>query len=447
MHAHPDQKLTGDGYEVTCQQVLEYSGAINIAAVWEMRTRRVACIVVVYPTMGVDEQCIQKLKEWVPQQRTTFGSGSGEMEEDAPEEGTLGIAQASYEGVPRARPKGWPLHIILRVLGPGFPTDPQEQDKEILRLQDSTIEGLGELGIVAWARDKADKMSMTPLMQNALDATQFHLGTEEKFEAALPIKATRCGEMPSVRRDAEEMGVWLNVSLLPAGGGTPVMTRLKISGGWDAQVEMRYAHACMGRLVRDHSPRDPCPGRMYGRVEAKMREHDGSKAVFRDLIQRLCEECETDGGPGAQTVCPMAVAYTANRYFEQPGQGTWRPCGDGNGCEGRLMCGGLIPAIDRVVTPEIKAQLVTVYEENVKRVHAAALRRKEADEAAARVALGSGVAATVQPACALSWRGSLSRHARTAQPGPPRSMRKIATITRAATLIEPAMYQEYAAMM
>ena len=33
--------------------------------------------------------------------------------------------------------------------------------------------------------------------------------------------------------------------------------RLKIEGGWGAQVELQRAHYCMGYLVRDHGPNDP----------------------------------------------------------------------------------------------------------------------------------------------------------------------------------------------
>ena len=384
-------------YGMKCLGVLEHEGEINIAALWEVVSNRVACVMAIYPTRGVDAACMDAQAEWLQQQRVTYGTGDegGQAEEDDAG-GGLQMAEASQAEAPKPRPKGWRLTVTLRELGKGFPSDTNEQHAEMLRLQDEITAALWkQMRIEAWQKDQIEPRSLSHLTPNALNAVTFHLGSMNRWEAAMPIRATKCGDVPSVRNDPNEMGVWLDVKLRKQPDAEPTTMRLKVTGGDDAQVEIERAHLCAGNLVEDHAPLQPCPGRMFVDMLGRMKASDGSRMMFREFYERTCDEADADGGPGGSTkVCPMAVAYTVAKFHKAPGAGTWRQCPRGRGCSQNLMCGGLVPDIANVVTEGMAQRLLHTYEINQYQANQKAMALVQRSEAIRRAALGGGIAKT-----------------------------------------------------
>lgn len=395
-------------YGMKCLGVLQHEGEINIAALWEVVSNRVACVVAIYPTKGVDAACMKAQNEWLQQQRVTYGAEDAGKTEEEDAEGGMRMAEATWAEAPKPRPKGWRLTLTLRVLGKGFPSDPVEQHAEMLRLQEEITSALwNQMRIEAWQKEPIDPMSLTHLTPNAVDAVQFHLGTMNRWEDAMPIRATKCGEVPSIKNDPAEMGVWLDVKIRQQPGAEPTLMRLKVEGGRDAQVEIERAHLCGANLVEDHAPLAPCPGRMYNEMLRNMKSTDGSRMMFCEFYERTCDEADADGGPGdSTTVCPLMVAYTVMRYHQGSEAGTWRRCAHGKGCSQNLMCGGLAPDISKVVTKEMAQRLQHTYEINRDvSLRAAQARIKKAEDAR-RELLGGGVSKRVRTMShGQPWRG------------------------------------------
>ena len=287
----------------------------------------------IYPTKGVDAACMEAQNGWLQQQRVTYGAEDAKKTEEEDAEGGMRMAEAAWA----ERPKGWRLTLTLRVLGKGFPSDPVEQHAEMLRLQEEIVNALwNQMRIEAWQKEPIDPMSLTHLTPNAVDAVQFHLGTMNRWEDAMPIRATKCGDVPSVKNDPNERGVWLEVKIRQQPGAEPTLMRLKVEGGRDAQVEIERAHLCGANLVEDHAPLAPCPGRMYSEILGKMNAGDGSKMMFREFYERTCDEADADGGPGGSTtVCIYSdevpprgggghLAAVPEREGVQPEPDVWR---------------------------------------------------------------------------------------------------------------------------
>ena len=97
-------------------------------------------------------------------------------------------------------------------------------------------------------------------------------------------------------------------------------------------------------------------------------------------------------GQAARRPC----VYTVMRYHQGAGAGTWRRCQHGKGCSQNLMCGGLAPDIDKVVTKEMAQRLQHTYEINQEVSLRAAQARIKKAEADRREKLGGGVSKTVR---------------------------------------------------